>query len=78
LRGASSARTGVGPAEVIHASEVAAGDAEAARLCLPGGLTEEAAGKIVLCERGVNARTEKSQVVEEAGGVGMILVNTPS
>lgn len=78
LRGASSARTGVGPAEVIHASEAAAGDAEAARLCLPGGLTEEAAGKIVLCERGVNARTEKSQVVEEAGGVGMILVNTPS
>ena len=57
LRGASSARTGVGPAEVIHASEVAAGDAEAARLCLPGGLTEEAADKIVLCERGVNART---------------------
>lgn len=77
-RGASSAGSGVGPAEVIHASEVAAGGAEAARLCLPGGLTDEAAGKIVLCERGQNARVEKSEVVADAGGVGMILVNTPT
>ena len=77
-RGASSAGTGVGPAEVIHASEVASGDAEAARLCLPGSLTAEAADKIVLCERGQNARVEKSEVVAEAGGIGMILVNTPT
>ncbi|WP_353510665.1 S8 family serine peptidase [Intrasporangium sp.] len=33
------------------------------------------AGKIVLCERGVTARTNKSLAVKEAGGVGMILVN---
>jgi hypothetical protein len=30
-------------------------------------------GKIVLCKRGVNARVEKSEVVKNAGGVGMIL-----
>ena len=76
-RGASAARTGAGPAKVIHAAEAAAGDAEAARLCLPDSLSDAAAGKIVLCERGRNARAEKSEVVEAAGGVGMILVNTP-
>ncbi|MHA4875243.1 PA domain-containing protein, partial [Enterococcus faecium] len=31
------------------------------------------------CDRGQNARIEKSQAVKEAGGVGMILVNvTPA
>ncbi len=34
------------------------------------------AGKIVVCDRGVNARVNKSLAVQEAGGVGMILVNT--
>jgi subtilisin family serine protease len=33
-------------------------------------------GRIVVCDRGVNARTDKSVAVLEAGGVGMILVNT--
>ena len=32
-------------------------------------------GKIVLCQRGVNARIEKSLAVREAGGVGMVLYN---
>ncbi len=36
----------------------------------------EVDGAIVVCDRGFNARTEKSAVVKEAGGVGMILVNT--
>ncbi len=37
------------------------------------------AGKIVVCDRGVNARVNKSLAVREAGGVGMILVNvTPN
>jgi hypothetical protein len=50
--------------------------AEAARLCFPGSLAAGSAnGKIVMCERGVNARIEKSQVVKNAGGIGMILVN---
>ena len=34
------------------------------------------AGKIVVCDRGSNARTNKSLAVQQAGGVGMILVNT--
>jgi hypothetical protein len=34
------------------------------------------AGKIVVCDRGVSARTDKSLAVATAGGVGMILVNT--
>ncbi len=34
------------------------------------------AGKIVLCDRGTTARTSKSQAVKEAGGLGMVLVNT--
>ncbi len=34
------------------------------------------AGKIVLCDRGVTARVNKSFAVQEAGGAGMVLVNT--
>jgi hypothetical protein len=34
------------------------------------------AGKIVLCDRGVTARVNKSLAVLEAGGAGMILANT--
>jgi subtilisin family serine protease len=46
-------------------------------LCLPGSIDPaQAAGKIVICTRGVNARVEKSQVVKAAGGVGMVLANT--
>jgi len=36
-------------------------------------------GKIVVCDRGGNARVDKSLAVRDAGGVGMILVNvTPN
>ena len=35
------------------------------------------AGKIVLCQRGVTARVNKSLAVQEAGGVGMVLFNSP-
>ncbi|KAJ4745925.1 Subtilisin-like protease [Rhynchospora pubera] len=46
------------------------------KLCLPGTLdSAQVKGKVVLCERGMNARVEKGLVVKEAGGVGMILVN---
>jgi subtilisin family serine protease len=33
-------------------------------------------GKIVVCDRGGNARTNKSLAVQQAGGLGMILTNT--
>ncbi len=34
-------------------------------------------GKIVMCTRGVNARVDKSLAVKEAGGIGMVLIDTP-
>jgi subtilisin family serine protease len=34
------------------------------------------AGKIVVCDRGVTSRVNKSLAVMEAGGIGMILINT--
>lgn len=46
-------------------------------LCLAGSLEPEVVrGKVVLCDRGVNARVEKGAVVRDAGGIGMILANT--
>src|SRR3954452_14801127 len=48
----------------------------AAELCLPGSLDPaKVTGKVVLCKRGNNARVDKSKVVKDAGGVGMILYN---
>ena len=59
-------------------------DATAVRLCYAavdnGGTAvldpAKVAGKIVLCDRGVTARVNKSLAVLEAGGVGMVLTNT--
>lgn len=49
----------------------------ASKLCLVGTLDPvQVKGKIVLCDRGVNARVEKGAVVKAAGGAGMILANT--
>ncbi|XP_042404905.1 subtilisin-like protease 4 [Zingiber officinale] len=50
----------------------------ASTLCLKGSLDGiDVKGKIVLCDRGVNGRIEKGEVVKQAGGVGMVLVNQP-
>lgn len=61
-------------------SFVYAGNASSAtngNLCMMGTLTpEKVAGKIVLCDRGVNARVQKGAVVKDAGGAGMVLTNT--
>ena len=64
---------------LITASSAAAVGAPAqdAALCFPNTLDPgRVAGTIVVCDRGVNARTEKSAVVKAAGGVGMVLANT--
>ncbi|KDP32042.1 hypothetical protein JCGZ_12503 [Jatropha curcas] len=46
-------------------------------LCMMDSLIpEKVAGKLVLCDRGVNARVQKGAVVKEAGGLGMVLANT--
>lgn len=45
--------------------------------CFKGSLPRaKVRGKIVVCDRGINGRAEKGEVVKEAGGAGMILANT--
>lgn len=77
-RGASSmAGPGVPQTPIVLAEESAAEDvpAEDADLCLPDSLDPAAVtGKIVVCTQGVNPRVEKSAVVKDAGGVGMVLL----
>jgi subtilisin family serine protease len=73
---------GVGHAAMIYAGEALL-DGESlnqAKLCYPGTLDAAmVTGKIVVCDRGVIARTDKSLAVSMAGGVGMVLANvTPS
>jgi subtilisin family serine protease len=81
----------VGPAPFIRSTDagLSGADPEAVRLCFTEGdnvaLADgtgpvldpaKIAGKIVLCDRGVNGRVNKSLAVSDAGGVGMVLVNT--
>ncbi|KAL2505844.1 Subtilisin-like protease SBT1.7 [Abeliophyllum distichum] len=48
-------------------------------VCTTGSLIpEKVKGKIVICDRGLNARAQKGLVVKDAGGIGMILANTES
>ncbi|MFS8003681.1 putative tripeptidyl-peptidase II [Helianthus anomalus] len=45
-------------------------------LCIPDSLDEELIkGKIVICDRGGSARAKKGEVVNDAGGVGVIVAN---
>lgn len=54
-----------------------ASDATNGNLCMTDTLKpEKVKGKVVLCDRGVNARVQKGSVVKAAGGVGMVLANT--
>lgn len=47
-----------------------------ADLCMDGTLAPDLVkGKIVVCDRGINARTAKGVTVKQAGGVAMILAN---
>jgi subtilisin family serine protease len=73
---------GVGPAvsssPLVDSSTAAAAGHSVfdATLCVLGSLDPaKVTGKIVLCQRGGNARTDKSKAVKNAGGVGMILFN---
>ncbi|WP_405219852.1 cell wall-binding repeat-containing protein [Agrococcus sp. Ld7] len=62
----------------IYAGDIAAAgeDADEAALCMEGTLDPAlAAGAIVLCDRGVIARVDKSAEVAAAGGIGSVLVN---
>lgn len=85
--GASTATLGsVGPLALIDSATAGLPGADPARVNLCYAAVDNAgvavldpakvAGKIVLCDRGVTARVNKSLAVKEAGGLGMILVNT--
>jgi subtilisin family serine protease len=81
----ASLATAVGPAPLIASKDAGVDGVDPATpelvLCyssLDGGnLLDPAkvAGKIVVCDRGITARVNKSLAVQEAGGVGMILLN---
>ncbi|XP_059640514.1 subtilisin-like protease SBT1.5 [Cornus florida] len=52
------------------------GDGYSSSLCLEGSLDPNVVkGKIVLCDRGINSRAAKGDVVKKAGGIAMILAN---
>ena len=82
----ASVATAVGPAALIDstAAGLPGADPTMVALCyaaIDNGGTPvldpaKVAGKIVVCDRGVTARVNKSLAVQEAGGIGMILVNT--
>ena len=71
-------------APMINSSDAGLSGADATQVALcyssadGGNVLDPAkvAGKIVVCDRGVTARVNKSLAVQEAGGAGMILVNT--
>jgi subtilisin family serine protease len=83
--GASVAATTAGPAGFVDSTAVGLPGANATALALcfsaasNGGVAVldpvKVAGKIVLCDRGTNARVDKSLAVQQAGGIGMVLVN---
>lgn len=76
--GASSTATLPETPAVLSGDIAAAGaDPAEAALCYPGTLDlAGAAGKVVVCDRGIIARVDKSKAVKAAGGAGMVLVNT--
>jgi subtilisin family serine protease len=74
----ASVATAVGPAPLVYAGDVglAGADPVEVALCYPGTLDPAlVTGKIVLCDRGIIARVDKSLAVQMAGGVGSILRN---
>ena len=76
---ASFQTTGTDVLPLVYSADVglAGADSEDVRLCVPGSLDPAlVTGSMVVCDRGVIARIEKSLAVQEAGGLGMILANT--
>jgi uncharacterized repeat protein (TIGR01451 family) len=64
-----------GPAPVVSATDVQNSTGSADAYCSAPFATGSLAGKIVLCERGINGRVEKGANVLAGGAVGMILMN---
>jgi len=77
--GAMISDEAVDESRIALSSRVAKTNADPAEaaLCYLGTLDrDKARGKIVVCDRGIIDRVEKSAAVKRAGGVGMVLVNT--
>src|SRR6185503_14124864 len=65
------------PLVLAGASPASGASHHDSRVCQPGSLDAATVeGAIVICDRGVIPRVDKSQAVRRAGGVGMVLVNT--
>lgn len=76
----ASVATAVGPVSLVDSvnAGLAGANPTEVELCYPGTLDAAVvSGKIVLCKRGVIARVDKSLAVQEAGGVGMVMYNSP-
>lgn len=78
--GASQSKGLAATPTILSTDAIAPGKtSEDARLCFVGGLDPvKVAGKVVVCDRGTSARTDKSLAVLQAGGVGMVLTNAPA
>jgi subtilisin family serine protease len=82
----ASLAAATGPAPLIDSTAAGLSGADATKVALCYAAVDNAgvpvldpakvAGKIVVCDRGITGRTNKSLAVKEAGGIGMILVNT--
>ena len=82
----ASIASAVGPVPLIDSTVAGVAGADPTKLALCYSTVDNAgvavldpakvAGKIVLFDRGVTARVNKSLAVKEAGGAGMILANT--
>jgi subtilisin family serine protease len=80
--GKSYAGAGIGagtpqaPVTLAKDAGIAGADPATLARCQPGTLDPaKVKGKIVVCDRGVSDRVDKSRQVKIAGGVGMILLN---
>jgi subtilisin family serine protease len=81
----ASVAAAVGPAPIIKSSDAGLPGADPNKVALCYAAVDNGgtavldpaivAGKIVVCDRGVTARVNKSLAVSEAGGAGMILSN---
>ncbi|GFP87220.1 subtilisin-like protease [Phtheirospermum japonicum] len=63
---------GSNPVELVYGG---GNDSSSSQLCLSLD-PSIVRGKVVLCDRGTNARAAKGVIVKNAGGIGMILANT--
>ncbi len=78
LRGVTASRTGTPTRPLVLGADTAAAqvDPADASVCAPGSLDAAlVADRVVVCERGVVGRVDKSATVALADGAGMVLVN---